>query len=275
MKIAYFGGDWYLDCLKVFLKHGHQVGHIFVCAEQSYNRKIREYARLNNIPLSLHKPTAEDITKITAEGIDCFYSSEYSWLIPLPDASVRTINVHPTLLPLGRGPTPLIWLLKCYSEAAGVTFHKLSDKLDQGDIIYQQPIKLSSNESWETLVAKLHIDIPLMLDHMLTEFDAYYESATEQGDGTYWPKIELNDRTINWNDSIDVISKLARSCGRFGVVAAFESNTLLVNHIQVSHCQHMQPPGILLNEDDETYVVTASDGIVVLIKENIVERKKN
>ena len=47
---------------------------------------------------------------------------------------------------------------------------------------------------------------------------------------------------------------------------------MLVNHIQASQCLHNKPPGILIKEDDETYVISASDGIVILMKRAIVER---
>ena len=271
MNIAYFGGDWYLDCLKVFENHGHAIQHIFVNNEQSYNIKLREYAALNKIPLSLEKPNKQQLSLLNNQGIDCIYSSEYPWLIPVSGTGLKSINMHPTLLPDGRGPTPLIWLLKKYPEYAGVTFHKLSDEFDCGDIVYQQKISLNTNETWETLVARLHIQVPVYLDELLSNFDTYYENAQSQQVGSYWPKIELSDRTVSWNMNVSEIQQLTRACGRFGVVTNFADVTLLVNHIQVSQCHHQYPPGILIKEDEETYVISASDGIVVILKRDITE----
>ncbi len=272
MNIAYFGGDWYLECLDAFKIHGHMIQHIFVNNEQSYNIKLREYAALNQIPISLEKPSQQQLSQLSEQGINCIYSSEYPWLIPISGTGLKSINMHPTLLPDGRGPTPLIWLLKKYHQYAGVTFHKLSDEFDSGDIIYQQKISLNSDETWETLVAKLHIQVPIYLDQLLTNFDAYYNKAQPQKDGSYWPKIELKDRMINWNMKVSDIQQLARACGRFGVVAKVADLTLLINHINISQCKHQFPPGTLIKEDDETYVVSASDGIVVLVKRGITER---
>lgn len=272
MNIAYFGGDWYLDCLDIFKSQGHLIQHIFVNNEQTYNVKLREYASRNKIPVSYEKPTRNQLLLLKNQGVDCVYSSEYPWLIPVSGTRLKSINMHPTLLPNGRGPTPLIWLIQKHHECAGVTFHKLSKEFDSGDIIYQQKISLNTEETWETLVARLHIQVPIYLNELLSNFDIYYENAQPQDNGTYWPKVELNDRTIDWNMKVADIQQLSRACGRFGVVAKFDNLTLLVNHIQTSQCAHQYPPGILIKDDDETYVISASDGIVLLLKRDITER---
>jgi len=188
MKIAYFGSDWYLDCLKVFQRHGHVVSHIFTSGEQPYNQKLRNYAAQHNIPVYTDKPSKQSLLQLKADAVDCIYSTEYSWLIPIANSGLKSINMHPTLLPEGRGPTPLIWLLQKYQEHAGITFHKLSDEFDQGEVIYQRPLVLNSDETWETLVAKLHINVPIMLDKLLSNFSQYYDNAKIQTNGSYWPK---------------------------------------------------------------------------------------
>lgn len=271
MKIAYFGADWYIECLDILKKHGHQICHIFICHDRPFNQQLLKYALLNKIPITNTKPTIQDISVLQQQGIDCIFSSEYAWLIPLEGMDFKTINIHPTLLPEGRGPTPLIWLLKKYPQYAGVTFHKLSEQFDQGDIIYQQAIELNPQESWETLVAKLNIQVPTMLDQMLEDFPDLYQSARSQSEGSYWPKIELDDRRIDWNDKVSIIKQLAGCCGRFGVVVEIADQTMLANHLQVSECQHNKPIGTLLREDDETYVMAAADGIVVIMKKSITE----
>lgn len=45
------------------------------------------------------------------------------------------LNVHPSLLPAYRGPTPIFWQLRAGERTVGVTVHRLSDVLDGGDIV--------------------------------------------------------------------------------------------------------------------------------------------
>ncbi len=274
MKIAYFGGDWHLGCIDVFKQNGHDIGHFFIHQEMPYNQNLRDYAQSNEIQVTSVKPDIKHLQQIVDDGIDCFFSVEYPWLIPVPEKSVRTINVHPTFLPEGRGPTPIIWLLKQYPEHAGITFHKLAQEFDTGDIIYQKPLEMSEHESYETWMAKLHFEVPIQLDHLLSQFNHYYQSASPQLAGSYWSKIGLKDRTINWHEGVYHIDRLVRACGRFGAVTNIKDEAVLVNNVQTSLYHHPWVAGTLLREDEQTYVIAASDGIVVLMKSDIIERMK-
>jgi folate-dependent phosphoribosylglycinamide formyltransferase PurN len=60
----------------------------------------------------------------------------------------RACNLHPALLPRYRGPCPAFALLFDEAlDAAGVTLHLMSSKLDEGDIIAQQPTPWP-NDGW-------------------------------------------------------------------------------------------------------------------------------
>jgi len=272
MKIGYFGGDWHLGCVAIFEQHGHNISHIFVNGIMPYNKQLRTYADKHNIPLSTTKPTKAQLDQLVNEGMDCIFSVEYPWLVPEVADHVYTINVHPTLLPFGRGPTPIIWILKQYKDKAGVTFHKLAKEFDKGDIIYQQPIIVDEEENWESLLMKLHLKIPVFLDQLLSNLKTLYVNASKQGVGSYWPKISLKDRLINWQCTIKEIDQLVRACGRFGVVADVAGKVLLVNNIKTASTDHQYVIGELIKEDDETYVIAVSDGIAILMKRNIIER---
>lgn len=51
-------------------------------------------------------------------------------------------NLHPSLLPLYRGPAPMFWQLRCRETNTGVTLHELSDHLDAGNIVAQRAFPL-------------------------------------------------------------------------------------------------------------------------------------
>lgn len=60
----------------------------------------------------------------------------------LPPAVLRLprygcLNLHPSLLPAYRGPTPLFWLARQGERQGGVTLHYLDEGLDTGDIVAQ------------------------------------------------------------------------------------------------------------------------------------------
>ena len=58
------------------------------------------------------------------------------------------INLHGSLLPMGRGPHPHIWNW-IDGEPHGVTIHKMSAEIDKGPIIAQREVEL---EPWENSI---------------------------------------------------------------------------------------------------------------------------
>jgi len=64
------------------------------------------------------------------------------------------INIHPSLLPKYRGPTPEYWILQNKETVTGVTIHFIDEGIDTGDIILQKEILIEGGETVESLVKK-------------------------------------------------------------------------------------------------------------------------
>ena len=64
------------------------------------------------------------------------------------------INVHSAPLPLYRGLMPAFWVLLHGEKDTAVTVHDLAEKLDNGDIIYQERIPIEKGETWNSLLGK-------------------------------------------------------------------------------------------------------------------------
>ncbi len=72
----------------------------------------------------------------------------------LPEALIRhaktaAINFHPSLLPHYRGPTPTHWAIIHGESHAGVTIHRLTSKVDNGEVLLQQKIRLINQTDGE------------------------------------------------------------------------------------------------------------------------------
>lgn len=64
------------------------------------------------------------------------------------------INVHGAPLPKYRGLMPAFWVLKNGENKTAVTVHDLAEKLDDGDILVQKDIDITSQDTWDSLVVK-------------------------------------------------------------------------------------------------------------------------
>ena len=108
-------------------------------------------------------------------------------LLSLPN--LKWVNVHPSLLPQYRGPTPTFWMLYHGERQTGVTFHLMTPKIDDGEILAQlsMPLDCSKSEAQiETEVFKLAAtvveDVLENLDSGLVEVP----SPTEHHPSSYY-----------------------------------------------------------------------------------------
>ena len=68
--------------------------------------------------------------------------------------SMGCINVHGAPLPKYRGLMPAFWVLKNGENKTAVTVHDLAEKLDDGDILVQKDVDITTQDTWNSLVIK-------------------------------------------------------------------------------------------------------------------------
>jgi methionyl-tRNA formyltransferase len=61
------------------------------------------------------------------------------------------LNLHPSLLPRYRGPAPLFWQLRAGETETGVTLHRITARLDAGELIAQRRVALPEGASGSEL----------------------------------------------------------------------------------------------------------------------------
>lgn len=64
-------------------------------------------------------------------------------------------GIHASMLPKYAGGAPLVWAMINGEKETGVTLFRLEDGVDDGDIIAQCPIKISSQDTIKTLYRKV------------------------------------------------------------------------------------------------------------------------
>lgn len=80
---------------------------------------------------------------LTAQALDLVCVACFPWRIPATVLTLPTygfLNVHPSLLPAYRGPTPLFWQLRGGLSHGGVTVHWMDTTFDTGPIAAQTAI---------------------------------------------------------------------------------------------------------------------------------------
>ena len=224
MKIAYIGIDLFFPALKELEKQGCEVLKIFSCKTDNiteFNTQIIAYAVKKRIPYTLQRITKEDIQELVSQGCEAIICAGYYYRIPVsPD--VPMLNIHPTLLPIGGGSWPMPIIIMEKHKKSGVTFHKIAEEFDAGDIILQREFLLDEKENHETYMEKVYGLLPEMISQLIKDFKYLYDSATPQGEGQYWQYPEEDMYTIKADSTMEEADLILRAF--YGYECIYQGN---------------------------------------------------
>jgi methionyl-tRNA formyltransferase len=85
---------------------------------------------------------------------------------------MKFINVHPSLLPQYRGPTPTFWMLYHGERETGVTFHLMTPSIDDGEILAQLSMPLDRSKSVDQIEATVFELAATVLDDVLQDLQS-------------------------------------------------------------------------------------------------------
>jgi methionyl-tRNA formyltransferase len=267
MKIAYFGYDFFSGCLSSLLNQGHQVLCVFSFEtddKYNFNRQVLRQASQHGVPVKLHKVTSRDIEELRDKGCDLFVSAAYPYRIPINSNCDRGINIHPTLLPEGKGPWPLPYIILKDLKESGVTIHKLREQFDSGEILLQKSFQIIPQETLESLSFKCHLAAVNLLEQFMSDFDSIWQNARSQQGGSYWHFPTDEEQTIDWGNSVSDIDRLVRAYGKLHSTAKFDNETWLVSDATVWKEKHDFTPGTVILRSNKEVLIAAKDGYVAL-----------
>jgi phosphoribosylglycinamide formyltransferase-1 len=67
----------------------------------------------------------------------------------------RILNIHPALLPAFRGMNAFKQALDHGAKWTGTTVHLVDEEVDHGPIVYQVPVKIREDDTYESLKARV------------------------------------------------------------------------------------------------------------------------
>jgi methionyl-tRNA formyltransferase len=112
--------------------------------------EVAEIAKAHDIPVLLPNKPAEVIDELVALNANAAVLVAYGRIIPQSVIDIfprGIINIHPSLLPKYRGPTPIESAIANGDTTAGVSIMQLTAGMDSGPIYAQQTVTLSGHET--------------------------------------------------------------------------------------------------------------------------------
>jgi len=270
-KVVYFGNDMLSSCFDEFITHGFQIEAVFVNPQENNAAQIIQKASRHGVPIETGRPTQARLESFKDRGVDLFFCAEYQFKIPLPPDLKYGVNLHTSLLPEGRGPTPLPYFVKSYPSYSGLTLHKLNDEFDRGDIILQRAIPVTKSDTLNSLTVKMAIHAPELLAEFLEDINTLYRQATPQTGGSQWSVPGLEERTLNFTLPVEELRERFMRFGHFGLVMELNQKLWRVIHAEVVPYSHVNKPGELFFEQSELFAIAIPDGFVCIPKYCLVE----
>ncbi len=81
-----------------------------------------------------------------------------------------SINIHPSLLPKYRGPSPIQEAILNGDKVSGITIIKMDEEVDHGPILYQEEMELSDKDTFDTLSKKMFLRSAEVLPEVIEDF---------------------------------------------------------------------------------------------------------
>ncbi len=177
------------------------------------------------------------------------------------------INIHASLLPRWRGAAPIQRAILAGDCRSGVCVMQMDEGLDTGDILASKELKISDNETAETLSTRLtEIGVEQLLK-VLTQFEQNTIFAVPQTSQrtTYAKKITKRDAQIDWNADIHTIYRQIRAFNPEPIAYSFLGDLRVkIWNAHTWETNHNESPGTITRVDVSGIHVAAKNGCVIL-----------
>jgi len=180
------------------------------------------------------------------------------------------INIHPSLLPKYRGPTPIPAAIINRDTETGITIQRLAAEMDSGDIFVQEKVPLDGRETTaglsETMAQKAAELLPVVLKGIAA--GTIQARAQDHSVATYCSLIEKEDGLINWNRSAPEIDAGIRAFEPWPLSWTTHGELRLFIHkaspFSMEKGEGKEPGEVLGKDKDKGILIQTGQGILAV-----------
>ena len=284
LKLIFMGSPEYtLPILNDLLTSNHSIQAVFTEADKLIKRNkivlenpIKQYCIKLNIPVfqftkENNKKIFEEVSKTKPDAI---IIASYGVILPkkvLEIPPLGCINIHPSMLPKYRGPSPIPSTILNGDYNSGVTLMKLDTGMDTGPIIAQEKFLIDPSHNASDLTEKLFSLGGKLLTKILPDFASGNIQVTPQNDkkATTTLKIKKTDGLIKWSNTSEYIKNQIKAFTPWpGTYTFWQGNRIII------HDGNEYQKNVNLKSTPGTIVQLSNQSIGVVTSTNFLELKK-
>lgn len=285
MKVAFFGTpEFALPTLERLHASAHRVVLVVSRVDKPVGRHqelaappVTDLAGRLGLPVaqpkSLKGPEVGEM--LVSSGAEAAVVVAYGRMIPADLLGVPRrgfVNLHPSLLPRHRGPSPIQWALVCGDRVTGVTTMLLDEGMDTGPLLLQERVEIAPWETADNLAPRLAERgadlIVRTLDGLETGTVAPAPQATDGVSTT--PMLHRNFGQVDWSMPARLLVNRLRGFTPWpGLHTTLRGGRLKLHALEesVPAPPGSEEPGVVIAADAAGIVVRCGRGSAVRITE--------
>jgi len=182
------------------------------------------------------------------------------------------LNVHPSLLPRYRGPSPIQTAILEGEEMTGVSVMKLDTGVDTGDVLLQERVPIAPDDTTGSLSEKLaRVGAKLLQDGLnrIASGNAVF-TAQDHTQATVTRRYEKQDGRIRWGSPARTIHNLVRAAVPWPVAhCRFKGEICRIHKTEVVMDAELvlgvpKEPGMVTRIEPDRVIVTAGEGQIAI-----------
>lgn len=212
-------------------------------------------------PLSFKKEP-ETVETLRALCPDFLVVVAYGLILPqtvLDIPKIAPVNLHASILPKYRGPSPIHQALIDGLSETGNSIMLMSRGMDEGDILATQTTQITAEDNLQTLHDRLSIEGAALLPKTLKDYAAGKIKPIPQNhhEASYTSKISSQTARINWqNDATSIFNLIRAMSPSPGAWFEDGQQRLKVFAAEVAEGTN-KAPGTILSSDPERGIIIA------------------
>ena len=291
MRILFMGTpDFARAILESLYVSGEEIAGVLTQPDKPKGRgyklvpsEVKVFAEEHGIPVFQPATLKDGAFSGTLEELDpdMIVVAAYGKILPpyiLDYPKYGCINAHASILPKYRGASPIQRAIMDGERESGVTAMYMDVGLDTGDIILCEKITIDENDDFEAVHDKLAAagSKAILEVVRLAKLGTVPRTAQDDSLSCYAPKIEKEDRLIDFSESADEVRNRIRALSPFPRAFTYlpDGKALQITASRKTDrgADDGSVPGTVIAEDKNGFYVKCSDG-AILVTEVIPEGK--
>ncbi|MBU1292214.1 methionyl-tRNA formyltransferase [Patescibacteria group bacterium] len=215
-KIIFIGtSSFALPALENLIQE-YQILAVVTAPDRPTPSPVKEIALKYNLDILQPEKISDIKEEMTKLKPDLFIVASYGQIIPkdiLEIPKKNSLNLHPSLLPKYRGPSPIQTAILNGDKTTGLTIIQMNEKMDAGPIIAQKETKINPDDTFQSLETRLAEEIADLIIIILPRYfkNKIKPQIQDESQVSYTKILTRDDGRINLDENPQEIEKKVRA----------------------------------------------------------------